>query len=106
MIKIVLILQIFIFQSLVAQEIVGAPKIIDGDTIHINSYKVRLEGIDAPEMKQMCKKDEKDYLCGLYAKNKIKEKIGKKKIRCISFGIDRYKRNLGTCFTEEINLNK
>ena len=30
-------------------------RIIDGDTIHINKFKYRLHGIDAPEMKQLCK---------------------------------------------------
>ena len=32
------------------------PKIIDGDTVHIKSKKIRLEGIDAPEIRQQCKK--------------------------------------------------
>ena len=47
----------FIFTSnILAEEIIGIPRIVDGDTIHINEYKIRLEGIDAPEIKQKCKK--------------------------------------------------
>ena len=38
------------------KEISGNAQIIDGDTIKINSKKIRLHGIDAPEFKQMCKK--------------------------------------------------
>ena len=38
------------------KEVSGKPQIIDGDTIKINSKKIRLHGIDAPELKQMCKK--------------------------------------------------
>ena len=34
-------------------------RIIDGDTIHINKIKYRLHGIDAPEIKQLCKIKEK-----------------------------------------------
>ena len=34
----------------------GFAKVVDGDTIIINSIKIRLEGIDAPEIKQRCKK--------------------------------------------------
>ena len=34
-------------------------RIVDGDTIHIDKIKYRLHGIDAPEMKQLCKKKEK-----------------------------------------------
>ena len=42
-------------------------KIIDGDTIHIGKLKYRLYGIDAPEVKQECKKNNKKYLCGVEA---------------------------------------
>ena len=38
------------------KEISGNAQIIDGDTIKINSKKIRLHGIDAPEFKQKCKK--------------------------------------------------
>ena len=42
-------------------------KIIDGDTIHIGKIKYRLYGIDAPEIKQKCKRNNKKYLCGVEA---------------------------------------
>ena len=41
--------------NILAQEIIGVPKIMDGDTVYINNYKISLEGIDAPEMKPKCK---------------------------------------------------
>ena len=34
----------------------GIAEVVDGDTIKINSNKIRLFGIDAPEKKQFCKK--------------------------------------------------
>jgi endonuclease YncB( thermonuclease family) len=37
-----------------ADGLVGVPRIIDGDTVEIGATKVRLEGIDAPEMDQFC----------------------------------------------------
>ena len=40
-----------------SKEIYGKAKVVDGDTIHIKSYKIRLEAIDAPEMKQKCKRE-------------------------------------------------
>ena len=47
----------FIFTSnILAEEIIGIPRIVDGDTVQINEFKIRLEGIDAPEIKQKCKK--------------------------------------------------
>ena len=51
------ILVFFLFQILKAEEIYGIPKVIDGDTIYIQSKKIRLEGIDAPEIKKSVKKN-------------------------------------------------
>ena len=47
-------------------------KIVDGDTIHLGKVKYRLYGIDAPEIKQKCKRKNKDYLCGLEATKFLK----------------------------------
>ena len=101
-----------------AEEVSGIPKIIDGDTIHINNYKFRLEGIDAPEMKQQCKKESlkisyiigftfyKNYSCGKVSKEKLISKIRGSKIKCIFTIKDRYKRYIATCYKEKTNLNQ
>ena len=108
----------FLAQNLNSEEIYGNPKIIDGDTVHINSKKIRLEGIDAPEMRQQCQKVflevsvivgfnlKKDYSCGVVSKEKLIVKINNSHINCISSGRDRYKRYLATCYKDKINLNK
>ena len=55
--KIIFFYLFFLFSSdVLAEEISGFPRVIDGDTIHILKYKIRLEGIDAPEIRQQCKK--------------------------------------------------
>ena len=41
--------------NILAEDIIGIPRIVDGDTIYINNYKIRLEGVDAPAMRQTCK---------------------------------------------------
>ena len=56
LISLTFLLSTFLYNISNAQEITGVPRIIDGDTVHINKYKIRLEGIDAPEIKQKCKK--------------------------------------------------
>ncbi len=109
----------FIFTSnILAQEIIGIPRIVDGDTIQINEYKIRLEGIDAPEMRQQCKKERlkissiigftfyKNYNCGEVSKENLEAKIDRSKIKCISSSKDRYKRYLAECFKDKINLNR
>ena len=113
--NIIVILTLFFFQTIQASEIIGFPKVVDGDSIHIKSYKIRLEGIDAPEMKQKCKKPylqimffnfQKDYYCGQVSKKKLVQKIGNKPVKCILLGQDKYKRYLAKCLKGTINLNR
>ena len=116
--KIIFVLILISNTTLYAQEIVGLPRIVDGDTIHIGEYKFRLEGIDAPEMRQQCKKESfkisyligftfyKDYNCGRVSKEKLITKINTSEIKCISSSKDRYKRYIATCFKGKTNLNQ
>ena len=61
--KIVFILFIVFFNSLaLGDTISGKALVIDGDTIKINSKKVRLFGIDAPEKKTEMQKIVFKYL--------------------------------------------
>ena len=81
-------------------------RIVDGDTIHINKIKYRLHGIDAPEIKQLCKKKEKNYKCGVKSKEFLVSLIGSKSVKCNHKDKDRYKRIVAECFVGETNLNK
>ncbi len=80
-------------------------KIIDGDTIHLNGEKIRFNGIDTPELKQTCNKNNEIILCGIEARKLLIEKIGKNKVQCIREGKDRYKRTLAECFVKNISLS-
>ena len=114
----VVILFLILTSNTIAEEIIGIPKIVDGDTVHINEYKIRLEGIDAPEIRQKCKKEKlkissiigftfyKDYNCGEVSREKLKKKVDRSKIKCISSSKDRYERYLAKCFKEKLNLNR
>ena len=55
---------LFIALPATAGELTGSARIVDGDTIHIGKAKVRLHGIDAPEGKQTCAADGKEWPCG------------------------------------------
>ena len=116
-IRIIITLLVLLSNS-IAEEISGIPKVVDGDTVHIDNYKFRLEGIDAPEMRQQCKKEYfkisffigftfyKDYSCGRVSKEKLITKINTSEIKCISSSKDRYKRYIATCFKGKININQ
>ncbi len=97
------------------EEIFGRANIIDGDTIKIKSKKIRLFGIDAPEKNQKCKKPfvsinflnfQKNYNCGIVSLLSLKKKIANRPIKCVSKSKDRYKRYLGICFLDNLDLNK
>lgn len=81
-------------------------QVIDGDTIHIGKFKYRFFGIDAPETKQICEKDNIKIKCGVIAKNALEKKIGDKVPECIVKDKDRYQRLVAECFIGKESLSK
>ena len=63
-----------------SKTILGQAKIIDGDTIHIKSNKIRLHGIDAPELNQTCLFENKSWDCGKESESFLLELINLKKM--------------------------
>ena len=78
-------------------------KIIDGDTVYFQATnddgykKLRLVGIDAPEMKQPFGHESRQCLANL---------INNKLVQIITFGEDRYKRTLAKIIIEKIDINQ
>ena len=60
---------LFSYIDVKSQEI----KITDGDTIKINGEKIRFSGIDTPELKQTCLKQGIKALCGITAREILKD---------------------------------
>ena len=80
-------------------------KITDGDTIKIDGEKIRFSGIDTPELKQFCFKENIKNSCGHKAKKILEDKIGKFKVTCIREGEDQYNRTLAECFVNNESLS-
>ena len=77
-------------------DVTGKPRIVDGDTIHIGNTKIRLHGIDAPEMKQTCRTSKgKEQLCGVLAKQALERLVKGQDVICKGNKRDRYKRLIG-----------
>ena len=83
----------------------GNLKVIDGDTIVLNGEKIRFSGIDSPELKQTCIKDDQKVFCGRLAKKFLIKKINNNTPQCISEGRDVYKRTLAECFVDGESLS-
>jgi hypothetical protein len=72
--------------------------VIDGDTIEVSGERIRLHGIDAPEMAQLCEWPGKTIECGVIAKTVLMELVAGGEIRCEELDRDRYGRIVAVCY--------
>ncbi len=65
-------------------EILGSvPRIVDADTLEVAGQKVRLQGIDAPESAQSCRRATGQlYQCGEHATQALRTRIGPGAVSC------------------------
>ena len=86
--------------------VTGYAKVTDGDTLKIDTFKIRLHGIDAPETTQTCKIDLQDWYCGKQSTAELKKIIDNQSVECKVSDIDIYDRYVAICSTIKTNLNK
>lgn len=81
-----------------ASELSGLPRVVDADTVYLGNAKIRLEGVDAPEMEQVClDADGAKWQCGVAARSALETHAGASPWTCRSSGSDRYGRILARC---------
>ena len=83
----------------------GVPRVIDGDTIRIGKTRIRLHGIDAPEAKQECFVNGREWRCGKEATAALKDAIGDEQVNCSRKDTDRYGRVVAVCRVGDLDLN-
>jgi len=77
----------------------GIGKAKDGDGILVGDREVRLAGIDAPELGQICKDSSgASYPCGKKATAKLQSLLSKGKLYCQKRGPDGFGRPLAECW--------
>ena len=82
-----------------AADLVGHPRVVDGDTIEIDGQLIRMHGIDAPEASQLCrKKSGETWLCGQKSARVLADRIGSSVVECNQRDVDRYGRIVAVCF--------
>lgn len=65
------------------QTIKGSVRVVDGDSLEIGAARIRLFGIDAPELRQLCRAaDGSDVTCGLTARDTLGTLIGGRAVAC------------------------
>lgn len=76
----------------------GTAVAADGDSLRLRGDRVRLLGIDAPELDQVCwDADGAEWQCGRAARQRLAGLVGSARTICQPDGTDRYGRTLATC---------
>ena len=83
----------------------GRARIVDGDTLVLDGKRIRLVGIDAPELRQVCQRQGRDWPCGTEAKGYLAALIGDARTMCEADGSDKYGRLLAVCRVDNRDLN-
>ena len=78
----------------------GRARVVDGDTLAIGDRVVRLSGIDAPEMAQLCGAPAASYKCGERARDALRALAHGHEVSCRVTGRDKYRRSLASCWSE------
>jgi endonuclease YncB( thermonuclease family) len=84
----------------------GRAAAVDGDTLRVRGVRVRLLGIDAPELAQACTAaDGSQWLCGEAARRQMVAMLGDgAAVVCHPHGHDRYGRVLARCESPSTDL--
>lgn len=80
--------------------VIGAARVIDGDTLDIQGNRIRIHGIDTPESRQTCLRGSITWLCGQEASALLRELTKNTQTKCERIDTDRYNRIVGKCFAD------
>lgn len=81
------------------------PYIIDGDTLICNNTRIRLAGIDAPEMNGYCRPGRKCVSGDPEASKKYLHEISRGDVTCNPIEIDHYGRTIAYCDAQSGDLS-
>ena len=89
----------------------ASPIVRDANTIQLGDVTYRLDGVDAPELDQVCIDDHADpWSCGVEARDQLTRLVGGHAVHCDDLGPDKAhrRRHLGFCTVqgETTSLNQ
>ena len=89
-----------------AEVVTGGVDVIDGDSFRLNGVELRLEGVDAPEYQQTCRRGEVTEPCGKQARQALVALIGRGEPVCEVASRDRYGRGVALCRLGSVEINR
>ncbi|WP_291855544.1 thermonuclease family protein [Bradyrhizobium sp.] len=88
-------------------DITGVPKIRDGGQVQIGNQRLRLAGIDAPAVDQLCLNTKAErWTCGVAARDELTRRFGGKSWTCQTRSTDRRGRTLARCEADGEDIQK
>lgn len=81
-----------------SEQLKGEPRVSDGDSFWLSDRRIRLIGLDAPELAQSCRLDGREQPCGTMARDALREIVAGGDLTCEPEGEDRYGRLLARCY--------
>lgn len=95
-----------VLPSVAFADISGNARILNGDTIQVDETPLRLYGIDAPELDQMCENEMFEYPCGLVATGMLRDLLGGRAVTCVEQGKMAGGLTLAICYVEGADLGE
>src|SRR6195256_6032314 len=106
--KFLFALVVFLLPALAeAADVSGVPKISEGDQIQIGSSRIRLGGIDAPSVDQLCLNNSGErWTCGVAARDELIKHADNKTWTCHIRQADRRGRQIARCEVDGEDIQK
>lgn len=80
-----------------------AVRVIDGDSFHAGDQEMRIDGIDAPEYRQICLDSvRRDWPCGKAARTALRQLLGSGKWTCAVQARDDFGRAVVRCTDDRV----
>ncbi len=77
----------------------------DGDSLVLDGERMRLKGVDAPELSQTCERAGQDWPCGRLAQRALQKLVSDGGTQCDGSKRDRYDRLLVVCRNHTGDIN-
>jgi endonuclease YncB( thermonuclease family) len=85
----------------------GEAEVVDGNTLLVGGQRVRLYGIDAPELDQTCDWPEKQIMCGEIAKSAVLDLVaGVERVSCKTRGRYYGGRWIAVCYADGSDIGR